>query len=193
MAEPTEGRRGGNYSDGILDIGVALLKDFIVDRVCRHGGQDFKITHSQLGGSELCDSSLKDLSQCLRQIGDDLDNHVELQRLIDNPNLKPTNEAFVQVACEIFSDGKYSWGRVVALFYFACRLVIKALIKKIPDIIQTIITWTVDYLRDHVVNWIRERGGWEDIRSYFGTPTWQMFGVFLAGVFTAILVVHKMG
>lgn len=32
---------------------------------------------------------------------------------------------FLRVAVEIFSDGKFNWGRVVALFYFACRLVIK--------------------------------------------------------------------
>lgn len=31
----------------------------------------------------------------------------------------------MRVAREIFSDGKFNWGRVVALFYFACRLVIK--------------------------------------------------------------------
>lgn len=31
----------------------------------------------------------------------------------------------MRVAYEIFSDGIFNWGRVVALFYFACRLVIK--------------------------------------------------------------------
>ena len=37
----------------------------------------------------------------------------------------PTKDVFMKVAYEIFSDGKFNWGRVVALFYFACRLVIK--------------------------------------------------------------------
>lgn len=32
----------------------------------------------------------------------------------------------------------------------------------------------------------------EGIRSYFGTPTWQTIGVFLAGVLTTVLVVRKM-
>lgn len=141
----------------------------------------------------------------------------------------------MRVAREIFSDGKFNWGRVVALFYFACRLVIKvsvisgsilfsspfslnhslallssvrqrkqgssqseqihcfvncsaqngtaiytfwgelasslcnktassfspqALLTKVPDIIRTIISWATDYLRDHVINWIRDQGGW---------------------------------
>lgn len=36
----------------------------------------------------------------------------------------------------------------------------QALLTKVPDIIRTIISWTMDYLREHVINWIREQGGW---------------------------------
>ncbi|XP_043955364.1 apoptosis regulator BAX-like isoform X2 [Gambusia affinis] len=117
---------------------------------------------------------------------------MELQKMIDDSSLSPSKDVFMKVAVQIFSDGRFNWGRVVALFYFACRLVIKALVTKIPDIIRTIINWTLDYLRDHVINWIREQGGWEGIRSYFGTPTWQTLGVFLAGVLTTVLVMRKM-
>lgn len=46
-------------------------------------------------------------------------------RMINDSALKPTKDMFMKVALEIFSDGKFNWGRVVALFYFACRLVIK--------------------------------------------------------------------
>lgn len=45
--------------------------------------------------------------------------------MINDSALMPTKEVFMKVAMEIFSDGKFNWGRVVALFYFACRLVIK--------------------------------------------------------------------
>lgn len=37
---------------------------------------------------------------------------------------------------------------------------LQALVTQIPDIIRTIISWTIDYLREHVINWIREQGGW---------------------------------
>lgn len=47
------------------------------------------------------------------------------RRMINDSALKPTKDMFMKVALEIFSDGKFNWGRVVALFYFACRLVIK--------------------------------------------------------------------
>lgn len=45
--------------------------------------------------------------------------------MINDSSLRPTKDVFMRVAIEIFSDGKFNWGRVVALFYFACRLVIK--------------------------------------------------------------------
>ncbi|XP_010872876.1 apoptosis regulator BAX [Esox lucius] len=184
----------GNGTDQILELGKTLLADFIYERVCRHGDSStqLSVTRTQLGGSELCDPNHKKLAQCLQQIGDELDGNAQLQSMINNTALQPSQEVFMKVACEIFSDGKFNWGRVVALFYFACRLVIKALLTKIPDIIRTIISWATDYLRDHVINWIREQGGWEGIRSYFGTPTWQTIGVFLAGVLTTVLVIRKM-
>ncbi|KAF5895837.1 apoptosis regulator BAX, partial [Clarias magur] len=154
------GGDGGSSNDQILEIGAVLLKEFIYERVRRHGDSSAVVSRNELGGSELCDPTHKKLAQCLQQIGDELDNHADLQRMLSDSSLQPTKDVFVKVAREIFSDGKFNWGRVVALFYFACRLVIKALLTKIPDIIRTIINWTLDYLREHVINWIREQGGW---------------------------------
>lgn len=192
MASHPGGGDQGNSGDQILEVGTFLLQDFIYERVRRQRDGNSAVTREQLGGSQLTDPKHKKLAQCLQQIGDDLDGNVELQRMINDSSLCPTREVFMRVAYEIFSDGIFNWGRVVALFYFACRLVIKALVTQIPDIIRTIISWTIDYLREHVINWIREQGGWEGIRSYFGTPTWQTVGVFLAGVLTTVLVIRKM-
>ncbi|XP_063326846.1 apoptosis regulator BAX-like [Pelmatolapia mariae] len=192
MASHPGGGDQGNSGDQILEVGTILLKDFIYERVQRQVDGNKAVTREQLGGSQLTDPKHKKLAQCLQQIGDELDGNAELQRMINDSSLCPTREVFMRVAYEIFSDGKFNWGRVVALFYFACRLVIKALVTQIPDIIRTIISWTIDYLREHVINWIREQGGWEGIRSYFGTPTWQTVGVFLAGVLTTVLVIRKM-
>uniref|UniRef100_A0A8C7XBA2 Apoptosis regulator BAX n=1 Tax=Oryzias sinensis TaxID=183150 RepID=A0A8C7XBA2_9TELE len=176
----------------LLDVGTKLLKNFICERVRRNLQDDSEVVRQQLGAEELVDPNHKRLAQCLQQIGDELDGNVELKRLIDESSLSPSKEVFLKVALEIFSDGVYNWGRVVTLFYFACRLVIKALITKVPDIIRTIITWTIDYLRDYVIAWIREQGGWDGIRAYFGTPGWQTLAVFVAGVLTAAVVIRKM-
>uniref|UniRef100_A0A8C2FRY7 Apoptosis regulator BAX-like n=1 Tax=Cyprinus carpio TaxID=7962 RepID=A0A8C2FRY7_CYPCA len=162
MAAPSG---GGDTVEGIgneqiISLGAALLNNFIYERVRRHGDSEAELTRSQLGGVELCDPSHKRLAQCLQQIGDELDGNVQLQSMLNDSTLQPTQEVFMKVAREIFSDGKFNWGRVVALFYFACRLVIKAIITKIPDIIRTIINWTMSYIQEHVITWIREQGGW---------------------------------
>ena len=34
-------------------------------------------------------------------------------------------QSFLRVAREIFADGVYNWGRVVALFYFGFKLVMR--------------------------------------------------------------------
>ncbi|XP_069004829.1 BCL2 associated X, apoptosis regulator a isoform X2 [Embiotoca jacksoni] len=191
-SHPGDGDQG-NAKAQIVEVGRVLLQDFIYERVKRHGDANVVVTRAQLGGAgELCDPNHKKLALCLQQIGDELDGNVDLQKMINDSSLSPTKDMFMKVAVEIFSDGKFNWGRVVALFYFACRLVIKALLTQVPDIIRTIISWTMDYLRENVINWIREQGGWEGIRSYFGTPTWQTIGVFLAGVLTTVLVIRKM-
>ncbi|XP_041867607.1 apoptosis regulator BAX-like [Melanotaenia boesemani] len=190
MASPPGGGDQGDSRDPILEIAAKLLTDFIYERICRYWGSN-TVTRQQLGGEELCDPRLKDISDCLQQIGDELDGNANFQELINTQPLILTSEMFIEVARELFSDGKFNWGRVVALFYFACRLVIKALKRKIHDIIRTIITWTMDYLREHMANWIREQGGWEGIRSYVCTPTWQMLAVFLAGLVTAAFVICK--
>ncbi|XP_020342144.1 apoptosis regulator BAX isoform X1 [Oncorhynchus kisutch] len=194
MAALSGGGDSGNGTDQVLELGRTLLTDFIYERVLRHADSStqLSVTRTQLGGSELCNPNHKKLALCLQQIGDELDGNTQLQSMLNDTALQPSHDVFMRVAREIFSDGKFNWGRVVALFYFACRLVIKALLTKVPDIIRTIISWATDYLRDHVINWIRDQGGWEGIRSYFGTPTWQTVGVFLAGVLTTVLVIRKM-
>ncbi|XP_031464550.1 apoptosis regulator BAX-like, partial [Phasianus colchicus] len=69
-------------------------------------------------------------------------------------------EVFFRVAAEMFADGTFNWGRVVALFYFACKLVIKALCTRLPQVVQTLLDWTGQFLRERVLAWIKAQGGW---------------------------------
>ncbi|XP_069803828.1 apoptosis regulator BAX [Dendropsophus ebraccatus] len=191
------GRRGSSSSTGvsteqIMQTGNLLLRGFISDRVQRSSVPDTERV-PELGGVEQLqvNPSTKRLCECLRKIGDELDGNMELQRMIEQVHGTPPKEVFLQVATEMFADGNFNWGRVVALFYFACKLVLKALCSHVPQMIRTIIDWTMEYLRDHVVQWIRDQGGWEGLLSYFGTPTWQTIGVFLAGVLTATVAIWK--
>nr|XP_046186290.1 apoptosis regulator BAX-like isoform X1 [Oncorhynchus gorbuscha] len=196
MAALSGGGDSGNGTDQVLELGRTLLTDFIYERVHRHADSStqLSVSRTQLGGNELChpNPNHKKLALYLEQIRDELDGNTQLQSMLNDTALQPSHDVFMSVAREIFSDGTVNWGRVVALFYFASWLVIKALLTKVPDIIRTIISWATDYLRDHVINWIRDQGGWEGIHSYFCTPTRQTVGVFLAGVLTTVLVMRRM-
>ncbi|XP_056608122.1 apoptosis regulator BAX-like isoform X1 [Triplophysa dalaica] len=178
--------------DPVLDLGTTLLKNFIYVQVCRSGDSFIaEVTRRQLGALELSDPHHKRLLQCLQKIYDELDGNVGLQMMLNDSGLQPTQEVFTKVAREIFSDGKFNWGRVVALFYFACRLVTKANSTKNPEIIRTIINWTMSFIQEHVINWIREQGGWEGILSKSGAPTWHIIGVLIAGILATLLVICK--
>ncbi|XP_069766143.1 apoptosis regulator BAX-like isoform X1 [Narcine bancroftii] len=176
-------------SEQIMRTGETLLRGFIVDRTNRGvDGCDVSLTVTELGGQEdeLCKPDLKRLANCLRQIGDELDSNMELQRMIDDISTQCPKETFIKVAKEQFADGVINWGRVVTLFYFACKLVVKALCQKIPELIQTIISWTMEYIREHILRWIRDIGGWE---ALLGTPTWQIIAIFSLGVLSTLAVV----
>ncbi|XP_072348617.1 apoptosis regulator BAX-like [Scyliorhinus torazame] len=177
-------------NEQIMRTGVTLLRGFIVERTNRRAeGCENPLTITELGGkeNELCNPDVKRLGVCLRQIGDELDGNMELQRMIENIGSKCPKEMFFKVAKEQFADGVINWGRVVTLFYFACKLVVKAMCQKIPDLIQTIISWTMEYFQENILRWIREHGGWEAI---LGTPTWQTIGIFTLGVITTLVVVR---
>uniref|UniRef100_A0A8D0L6C1 BCL2 associated X, apoptosis regulator n=1 Tax=Sphenodon punctatus TaxID=8508 RepID=A0A8D0L6C1_SPHPU len=168
---------------------------FIRDRVQRSGDSErIDVTLAGLGDAELeaRDSKTKQLAECLRRIGDELDGNVELQRMMDQVETHSPKQAFFQVAAAMFSDGTFNWGRVVALFYFACKLVLKAVCAKVPELMRTVIGWTMECIREHVLAWIQAQGGWEGLLSYIGAPTWQTITIFTAGVLTAFLTIWKM-
>nr|XP_055226017.1 apoptosis regulator BAX isoform X5 [Gorilla gorilla gorilla] len=83
-----------------------------------------------------------------------------LQGMIAAVDTDSPREVFFRVAADMFSDGNFNWGRVVALFYFASKLVLKALCTKVPELIRTIMGWTLDFLRERLLGWIQDQGGW---------------------------------
>ena len=50
---------------------------------------------------------------------------IAVDRLIKKVPPEAERKTFYNVAAQIFSDGVFNWGRVVALFYFAYKVCIK--------------------------------------------------------------------
>nr|XP_011734530.1 apoptosis regulator BAX isoform X1 [Macaca nemestrina] len=184
-ADPARGG-GGSGGDGRVR-GAAQRRGFIQDRAGRMGGETPELALDPVPQ----DASTKRLSECLKRIGDELDSNMELQRMIAAVDTDSPREVFFRVAADMFSDGNFNWGRVVALFYFASKLVLKALCTKVPELIRTIMGWTLDFLRERLLGWIQDQGGWDGLLSYFGTPTWQTVTILVAGVLTASLTIWK--
>ncbi|XP_010639059.1 apoptosis regulator BAX isoform X1 [Fukomys damarensis] len=139
-----------------MKTGALLLQGFIQDRAGHMGGDTLELAMEQAPQ----DPSTKKLSECLKRIGDELDSNMELQRMIAAVDTDSPREVFFRVAAEMFADGNFNWGRVVALFYFASKLVLKALCTKVPELIRTIMGWTLDFLRERLLGWIQDQGGW---------------------------------
>nr|XP_032837096.1 apoptosis regulator BAX isoform X1 [Petromyzon marinus] len=163
--EDSAGRavRRGSVSDHINVQAGQLLRRFILDRAESETETVGPApTLEELGGSpaEQEDKGVIEVANCLRLIGDELDRDQKLQEMIRNMPIESPRELFMRVAIQIFADGTFNWGRVVALFYFAYRLVMKAYSRQLLDIVKTIISWAVDFIREHVIQWIREQGGW---------------------------------
>ncbi|XP_036163149.1 apoptosis regulator BAX isoform X1 [Myotis myotis] len=118
--QPRDG--GPTSSEQIMKTGALLLKGFIQDQAEHMGGEASQLP---LGPRVPQDASTKKLSECLKRIGDELDSNMELQRMIAAVDTDSPREVFFRVASEMFSDGNFNWGRVVALFYFASKLVLK--------------------------------------------------------------------
>lgn len=190
---PSEEERVGRNQklscDDVTNQGRLLLNDFIHERMVRDGiinapaMGDLQEPGTPSGPPM---NHQREIARALRCIGDELDRDQKLQDLIKQVPPESERKTFLNVARQIFADGVFNWGRVTALFYFAYKVCIKAL-DRIP-LVRAIINLIVDFIHDHVANWIIERGGWEAVREYFGS-TWKQFALVTgAGVAVATAI-----
>ena len=128
-----------------------------------------------------------EVASCLRQVGDDLENNYSLNNLISQIKVTPQTafDTFAEVATQIFSDGVYNWGRIVTLLYFGFKLA-SSVISQVP-LIKLVVDWVVRFVKERLVNWIAQQGGWRAIKEYVtqavsreATNT-QLVGVALVG------------
>ncbi|XP_041365419.1 apoptosis regulator BAX-like [Gigantopelta aegis] len=174
-------------TEDITNQGRYLLNTFIYERMVQDGIQNVPaLDELQEPGTPTGPpmQHVTEIARALRCIGDQLDGDVRLQNAINRVAPDASRSTLMNVAQQIFADGIFNWGRVTALFYLAYKLAVKAL-DRIP-LIRATINVIVDFIRDKVARWIIERGGWEAIVEYFGTPAKQVMLVFGAGVVLSI-------
>ncbi|XP_048042143.1 apoptosis regulator BAX isoform X1 [Megalobrama amblycephala] len=120
-----KGATGGEdvMDDVILEQGAVLLRGYIIERVTVED-PSMHVRHEDLGGSpqDGDDPQIKEVVGQLLKIADDLNKNAELQHLISTVQANCAQDVFMTVARSIFEDG-INWGRVVALFHLAYRLI----------------------------------------------------------------------
>ncbi|CAB4024400.1 apoptosis regulator BAX-like [Paramuricea clavata] len=123
-----------------------------------------------------------EVASCLRQVGDDLENNYNLNNLISQIKVTPQTAfaTFANVANQIFCDGVYNWGRIVTLLYFGFKLA-SSVMSQVP-LIKLVVDWVVRFVKERLIGWIAQQGGWRAIKEYAMSTARQASSMQVAGV-----------
>ncbi|KAG1941365.1 apoptosis regulator BAX isoform X2 [Pimephales promelas] len=186
-----KGATGGEdvVDDVIMEQGAVLLRGYIVERVTVDD-PSMHVSPVDLGGrpQETEDPHIKEVVGQLLKIADDLNRNAVLQHLISTVQANCAQDVFMTVARSIFDDG-INWGRVVALFHLAYRLIYTALTQNHFEIIRGIISWFLQFMKENISAWIRQQGGWEGI--FRSVSRWRTVSCIAAVAFIVAAVYWK--
>ncbi|KAJ8399938.1 hypothetical protein AAFF_G00406680 [Aldrovandia affinis] len=183
----------------ILHRGEVILTAVIQSQLMECVGSEVtlieqSITREEREGEEDEEENkvLKEIGLLVRRTAQKLQQDTELNHAIDSKWPLTSKDSFWKLVNEVFEDGVISWERIVVLFYIAGKLAVKVVNAHIPHRVSEIISWTLDFFRGNLVDWIREQGGWENIISCLSTPTSQMVAIFLSGILLGAFIVWRM-
>ncbi|KAM7423548.1 hypothetical protein PAMA_000073 [Pampus argenteus] len=157
-----QGAVGGEdvIDDPILEQGAVILRGYVIERISTVE-PDRHVSTEDLGGrpNENQDPQIKEVVEHLLRIADEMNKNAELQRLINQVQGNCAQDVFMTVARSIFVDG-INWGRVVALYHLAFRLIHRALTTNHLENIRLIISWFLQFIREQLYSWLVAQGGW---------------------------------
>ncbi|XP_062869177.1 apoptosis regulator BAX [Trichomycterus rosablanca] len=175
-----KGATGGEdvVVDRIVEESGIVLRGYVIEQISTENPA-LHVCVEDLGGrpDETEDPHIKEVVVQLRRIADEINQNTELIHLISTVEANCAQEVFMTVASSIFADG-INWGRVVALFHLAYQLIYKALTQNHYEIIKNIISWVLQFIREHISAWIRQQGGWGGVMR--SVPRWRTVSIIAA-------------
>ncbi|XP_066503706.1 apoptosis regulator BAX isoform X2 [Hoplias malabaricus] len=160
-----QGAVGGEdvVDDRIAEEGALVLRGYVIERISTEN-PPMHVSPEELGGrpDEGADPQVKEVVEQLIRIAEELNQNAELQHLISTVEANYAQEVFMTVAKSLFTDG-INWGRVVALFHLAYKLIYRALTQNHFEIIKMTMSWVLQFIREHISPWIRQQGGWKRV------------------------------
>ncbi|XP_070787289.1 apoptosis regulator BAX isoform X1 [Enoplosus armatus] len=175
--------------DPILEQGAVVLRGYVIERInAEEPGR--RISSEDLGGrpDEQQDPQIKEVVEQLLKIADDLNRNAEFQRLVNRVQGNCAQDIFMTVARSIFADG-INWGRVVALFHLAYRLIYKALTTNHLENIRIVISWVLQVIREQLYSWLIQQGGWEGVIR--GFSRWRTVAIVASVMLVATIVYYR--
>ncbi|KAM7406607.1 hypothetical protein PAMP_000977 [Pampus punctatissimus] len=186
-----QGAVGGEdvIDDPILEQGAVILRGYVIVRISAEE-PDRHVSTEDLGGrpNENQDPQIKEVVEHLLRIADEMNKNAELQRLINQVQGNCAQDVFMKVARSIFVDG-INWGRVVALYHLAFRLIHRALTTNHLENIRLIISWFLQFIREQLYSWLVEQGGWQGVIR--GISQWRTVAIVASVVLVAAIVYYR--
>ncbi|KAK9542525.1 hypothetical protein VZT92_000380 [Zoarces viviparus] len=186
-----QGAEGGEdvVDDPIMEQGAVVLRGFVAARINAEDPSQ-RVSSEQLGGrpGEQQDPQIKEVVHQLLKIADEMNRNAELQRLISQVHGNCAQDIFMKVARSLFADG-INWGRVVALFHLASRLIYKALTSNHLENIRIIISWVLRFIREQLYPWLVQQGGWVGV--IHGFSRWRTVAIVASVALVAALVYYR--
>ncbi|XP_065808586.1 apoptosis regulator BAX-like [Labrus bergylta] len=171
--------------DPIVDLAAVLLRGYAIESIkAEEPGRH--VSPEDLGGrsSEQQDPQVKEMVEQLLKITE-LNRNAELQQLINQVPGNCARGIFMKVARNIFADGIH-WGRVVALFHLAYRLIYKAITSNHEENIKIIFSWVLQVIREQLHTWLVQQGGWVGV--ILGISRWRTVAIVASVVLVATFV-----
>ncbi|UJR27511.1 hypothetical protein I4U23_008795 [Adineta vaga] len=193
---PTDYTDNSPYSKSVADITEEtryILEEFIVERAAEDG-VDMNLVKPIIDVDLTALPQYRQIQQIayrLRLIGDQLDADQRITSMVDQVSINSPYETFSDVAKELFCDGIYNWGRIVTLFYFTYKLILKSLIDEPSSLLHVLIEWTVRFVREIIAPWIIRKGGWLVIlRDVIPQSRLTTIGIFLSGMVASFMILY---
>ncbi|GFS16538.1 apoptosis regulator BAX [Elysia marginata] len=125
---------------------------------------------------ELPPEHVREIKRAIRDI---MDAEEKDQKLNAQLSLVPAGkelEVTRNVSRRLFDDGVFNWGRVMGLFYVAYRLCKKAV--NVVGLLRSLIETIMDFMRENVINWIFQQGGWNGLLDFLRRSTKRNILIF---------------
>ncbi|CAF1094353.1 unnamed protein product [Adineta steineri] len=193
---PTNYNENFPYKKSVEDVSQEtryILEEFIIERAIEDGvdmGLIKPIIDVDLAALPQY-RQIQQIAQRLRMIGDELDADQRIKSMVDQVPDDSPYETFSNVAKELFCDGIYNWGRIVTLFYFTYKLIMKSVKDQTSSIFNVLVEWTVRFVKEIVALWIVGKGGWLVIlRDVVPQTRLTTIGAFLSGIAATFMVFY---